>query len=474
MLPGWVRSLRNRLGRSAPNVKADGAANICFSSSVSRHKSACATSGTPTILQIYLMKWLSSLGLGVSRHFGITVLRHSGFTDLNVLPRNAEVPLNRNPAPGSIFANAMIAPLLATVLMSQSVQFSSLVRVPLSPQFGSEISVVESESTRPGMDWDEAIVSWNVSNLDQAWLKIEAQGVWPDKVSRWYVLADWTGDLAKGPRASIPGQKDADGEVQTDLLKLYRSCPEMRLRVSSRKVGVGPEPNLKLLAVSFSNSKAPSPEPNSDRTAFGKVIEVPRLAQGPYEFGKLAYDPNKVSATFKDWFGKVKEAQYCSPTCVSMVASHWGAKLKRMDLMATVPQVVAGVYDEKYPGTGNWPFNTAYLGSFEGMRSYVTRLNSLADLETLIAKGIPVVCSVSSNLLKGKPAGGDGHLVVLVGFEKNGDPVFNDPGKTDQIRRTYKRADFTKAWNQSKRTVYICHPESLKLPKLLGPSVLLD
>lgn len=55
MLPGWVRSLRNRLGRSAPNVKADGAANICFSSSVSRHKSACATSGTPTILQIYLM-----------------------------------------------------------------------------------------------------------------------------------------------------------------------------------------------------------------------------------------------------------------------------------------------------------------------------------------------------------------------------------------------------------------------------------
>lgn len=358
--------------------------------------------------------------------------------------------------------------------MSQSAQFSSLVRVPLSPRFGSEISVVESESIRPGMDWDEAIVSWNVSNPDQAWLKVEAQGVWPEKASRWYVLADWTGDLAKGPRASIPDQKDDDGEVQTDLLKFNKNCQELRLRITSRKVGEGADSKLKLLTVSFSNSKARPPEPKSNRTAFGKIIEVPRLAQGPYEFGKLAYDPGKVSAAFKEWFAKVKEAQYCSPTCVSMIASHWGAKLKRTDLVATVPQIVAGVYDEKYPGTGNWPFNTAYLGSFEGVRSYVTRLNSLADLQTLIANGIPVVCSVSSNLLKGKSPGSDGHLVVLVGFDRDGDPVFNDPGKTDQVRRTYKRADFAKAWNQSKRTVYICHPESVKLPELTESSVLLD
>lgn len=368
----------------------------------------------------------------------------------------------------------MIAPLLATVLMSQSAQFSSLVRVPASPRFDSEVSVVESEVIRPGIEWDEAIVSWNVANSDQAWLKVEAQGVWTDKTSRWYVLADWTGDMAKGPRASVPDQKDADGEVQTDLLKFNKSCQELRLRITSRKVGEGPEPKLNLLAVSFSNSKASPAELNSDGTAFGKIIEVPRLAQGPYEFGKLEYNSARVSTSFKEWFGKVKEAQYCSPTCVSMVANHWAAKQKQSEMFVQVPQAVAGVFDEKYPGTGNWPFNTAYLGSFEGLRSYVTRLASISDLETLIASDIPVICSVSSNLLKGRPPGGDGHLIVLVGFDKDGDPVFNDPGKTDQIRRTYKRADFSKAWNQSKRTVYICHPESTKLPKLTEPSVLLE
>lgn len=368
----------------------------------------------------------------------------------------------------------MIAPLLATVLMSQSAQFSSLFRVPLSPRFDFEVSVIESERIRPGMDWDEAIVSWNVSNSDQAWLKIEARGVWPDNASRWYVLGDWTGDMAKGPRASVPDQKDADGEVLTDVLRFKENCQELKLRITSKKIGDGPTPNLKLLTVSFSSSTAPSPEPRSNRTAHGKVLEAPRLSQIPHESGKLAFNPDKVSDSFKEWFRKVKEAQYCSPTCVAMVASHWGARLKRAEMMVQVPQVVAAVYDEKYPGTGNWPFNTAYLGSFEGMRSYVTRLSCIEDLETLIGKDIPVVCSVSSNLLKGKPPGGDGHLIVLVGFNKDGDPVFNDPGKSDEIRRTYKRADFIKAWNQSKRTVYICHPESIKLPKLRESSILLD
>lgn len=368
----------------------------------------------------------------------------------------------------------MVVSLLATTLMSQSAPFSGIVRVNVPAKFEEAISIVESDPIRTNFKWSEAIVSWNVSNMDQTWMKVEAQGIWSNRTSRWFTLADWTGDLAKGQRTSILNQKDSDGEVQTDLLKLNVSCSELKLRISTRKVGEGRDPSLKLLTVAFSGSTVPTAEPKPNRTVFGKIIEVPRLAQGPFEAGKLNYDPDKVSPSFKTWFGKVKQAQYCSPTCLSMVSSHWAAKLKRTDLAVSVPQIVAAVFDEQYPGTGNWPFNTAFLGSFEGMRSYVTRLSSVSDLEALIAKNIPVICSVSANLLKGKPPGGDGHLVVLVGFDKDGDPVFNDPGKEDQIRRTYKRANFIKAWNQSKRTVYIVHPESVTLPMLNESSVLLD
>ncbi len=358
--------------------------------------------------------------------------------------------------------------------MAPPAPYSSLRQVAMNPSFGGEMMVSESDTISAGMEWDEAIVSWNIKRPEQAWLKVEAQALWKDRVSPWYTLADWTGDMAKGRRTSIPDQKDSLGEVETDMLKLAQGCAEIKLRLSTRKIGDGPDPQLKLLTVSFTNSRAESPSAKPHRAAYGRTVEVPQLAQGPHEFGKLKYDPDKVSGDFKNWFSQVKGAQYCSPTCVTMVANHWSQKLGRSDITLTVPNAIASVFDEKYPGTGNWPFNTALLGSFEGMRSYVTRLANLTDLERLTANGIPVVCSVSSNMLKGKPPGGDGHLVVLVGFDKSGNPVFNDPGKADEIRRTYTRENFQKAWDKSGRTVYICHPDSVRLPKLTEPSVLID
>lgn len=33
-------------------------------------------------------------------------------------------------------------------------------------------------------------------------------------------------------------------------------------------------------------------------------------------------------------------------------------------------------WDYEYEGSGNWPFNTAYAGSFSGIDARVTRLHS--------------------------------------------------------------------------------------------------
>ena len=59
----------------------------------------------------------------------------------------------------------------------------------------------------------------------------------------------------------------------------------------------------------------------------------------------------------------------------------------------TVPQVAASVYDQGFGGTGNWPFNTAFAGGFSGMRSCVTRLDDLSEVENWIAAGLPVILS---------------------------------------------------------------------------------
>jgi hypothetical protein len=141
--------------------------------------------------------------------------------------------------------------------------------------------------------------------------------------------------------------------------------------------------------------------------------------------------------------------------------------LGRPALDKDVPEVETNVWDPIYDGAGNWPFNTAYLGSFPELTSYVSRLTCIKDLEDLIAEGIPVACSVSFDMLRGRPLSPkeSGHLVLVVGFTEDGTPVFNDPAFKDGVRKTYPREDFERAWNYSARTVYIVHPIGTSLPR---------
>ena len=145
-------------------------------------------------------------------------------------------------------------------------------------------------------------------------------------------------------------------------------------------------------------------------------------------------------------------------------------KLKRPELNIELSDVAAGVYDKNWPGTGNWPFNTAFAGKFDGLRAFATRLGDVAELETLVAGGIPPVCSVSYQLLYGRSTGvNNGHLVVCVGFTDQGDVVVNDPWadfqKGDKVRQVVSRQNFDRAWVHSHRTVYLIHPENWPVPR---------
>ena len=77
-----------------------------------------------------------------------------------------------------------------------------------------------------------------------------------------------------------------------------------------------------------------------------------------------------------------------------------------------------------------------------GGDSYVTRLRDLREAEDYVAAGVPLVISVafSRGELTGAPiSASNGHLMVVVGFEADGDVVVNDPaGATDaEVRRVY-------------------------------------
>ena len=151
-----------------------------------------------------------------------------------------------------------------------------------------------------------------------------------------------------------------------------------------------------------------------------------------------------------------------------MVLGYWAERLKRPGLDFDVPAVAAAVHDPKWPGTGNWPFNTAFAGKLPGLRARVTRLSGVSDLQLLLEAGIPPIVSVSFDLLYGKEKDqGAGHLIVCVGTTAGGDFIINDPwanlDKGERVQRVVSVERLARGWSRSRGVVYLIHPTEWEL-----------
>jgi len=308
-------------------------------------------------------------------------------------------------------------------------------------------AVLLSPPINPHIRWNQLIVSWNASAPAGSFVKIEAAAITGDHESKFYTLAVWSLDNQSHPRASVRGERDSEGKVDTDTLVLPAPADAAQLRVT---LGGATEarPALKFLGASFANTSVPRLTRPANRAAWGKIITTPERSQHGYP----------------------KERGWCSPTSLSMALARWAEVLHRPEMNLSVPEVAAAVYDSAYGGTGNWPFNTAFAGSFNGMRSYVTRLDDLAEAEDWIAAGIPVILSARWDWLRpGRPADSAGHLIVCIGFTENGDVVINDPAarldRGGSVRQVYKREDVIHAWTKSANAVYLVYPENAPIPR---------
>jgi hypothetical protein len=206
------------------------------------------------------------------------------------------------------------------------------------------------------------------------------------------------------------------------------------------------KPDLKFLGLSFLDGRTPAEPLPANHAAWGKTIPTPERSQHNYP----------------------QEEGWCSPTSLSMVLARWGEVLGRPELNIDVPDVAAAIHDKEF-GTGNWPFNTAFAGSFDGMRAYITRFSDISELEDWIAAGIPVIISAPWHLLEpGRADTGSGHLTVCIGFTETGEVVINDPAgnpkKGGHVQHIYTRQNVINAWSHSHNTVYLVYPVGTKIP----------
>ncbi len=296
----------------------------------------------------------------------------------------------------------------------------------------------------PAEGFDSAIASWNAETPTNTWVEVKLRVLVKNHWSKYYSLGVWANDTSTVKRHSVNGQNDADAKIETDTLLATSRAASFQLKVTL--FSTSPNQNIsKLNRISVNTVRNGTYPPYAPlKSAWGKELAVPERSQMIYPDG-----------------GEV----WCSPTSLSMVMAFLGQKWNMPQLVKTVPEVAAGTYDKVYNGNGNWPFNVAFAAG-NGLRGYVSRFNSLRQVEDWINAGLPVIASIafSAGQLPGAPLSAtDGHLLVIRGFDSNGNVITNDPAgdprKGQSVRTVYNRAAFERAWlGQPGGTVYLLYP----------------
>lgn len=302
----------------------------------------------------------------------------------------------------------------------------------------------------PAEPFTELIPSWNAAAPPGTWVEIRARARIGDRWSGWYAFGAWSTDDARGRRESVADQRDDDGRVLTDTLRLRAPGSAYQLALTLYTDDWAQSPAIDLAAALASRPSESARDLAADRSTWGTVLDVPERSQMIYPNG-----------------GPV----WCSPTSTSMVMAYWADRLGIPSLARPVPEVAAAVYDPVYRGNGNWSFNTAYAAR-DGLTAYVSRMSSVAQLERWIAAGVPVVASLAwdpGDLPNASVPSTNGHLLVVVGITSSGQAVVNDPAADPRlgqsVRRVYDRARFEALWlKHSGGTVYLIHPSTQAPP----------
>ena len=332
-----------------------------------------------------------------------------------------------------------------------------------------DVGTWTSAPVSPGFAFTQLVASWSAQTPRNSWIEVRVR-VTGATTGRWMVLGRWASSDKHVRRTSVPGQSDAVGRVDVDTWKSAGSSGassyQLQMRLMRRSGASSASPSVSMLGAVASRLPSAAPAVSAPGTARGVVLDVPRYSQMVHRGDFPQY-------------GGGGEA-WCSPTSTAMVVGYYGRLPAASSLGWVGPrpdpwvdEVARRTYDVSYEGTGNWPFNTAYAAS-RGLSAFVTRLRSLAEAESLVAAGIPVIASVSfsSGALAGAPISATaGHLLVIVGFTASGDVVVNDPAASTSagVRRTYDRAQFEAAWlGGSGGTAYVIHDEAHPLPASPG------
>jgi len=288
--------------------------------------------------------------------------------------------------------------------------------------------------------FNELVPSWNVELPEGAGFRAELRvgrddGSW----SSWYDLGTW-GVAPDG----VPGPvRDLHGVVDVDVFRSEQVFDAVQARFALRDTDEGELPRLRRVALCVSNTTGDSglaadhakrPDPVSPES-WQRRLDVPFRSQ-------RSEDPAIA--------GRI-----CSPTSVSMVMAYHGVERQ-------TSYVAGRAYDAEHDLYGGW--SRAVQAAFEeGVPGYVTRFGSWGEVRAEIAEGRPVIASIRAREgeLRGAPyESTGGHLIVITGFDAEGDVLVNDPAASNRAEGIvkYAREDMQRVWLDRGGVAYVLQP----------------
>ena len=307
--------------------------------------------------------------------------------------------------------------------------------VELLPRGEKGEAVFESAPVAAALRFSELLPSWNIETSEGTGVLIDiqlSQGLkgW----SPWLFVGEWGQTEHREP----PIVSFDRGRIAVDYFRSSQLFDRARYRIRAQGSG---RVFLRRFALCFSNRQGEAqPRPAEVPTPAPKSWQ--RRLPVPYRSQRSA--------------GPDISSECCSPTSVAMVMAYRGVDRPTRLLAQRIRDPLHKIF-------GNWP--RAVQGAFvDGVPGYITRFSNWDQVKRQIAAGQPLIISIAAGVgeLRGAPySSTTGHLIVLCGFDAQGDIEVNDPGAKNAAvgQRVYFREDIEKAWLRRGGTAYVLLPK---------------
>ena len=307
--------------------------------------------------------------------------------------------------------------------------------------------------------FNEALLSWNVDTPPNVSFAVEMRVSDADTAwSRWLHIGEW----GPAPPADERIVECAEGRIDVDYFftsqqRFKRLQYRVRAAHNGRLVDCSsvPDAAARIAQVAICLSDTTDKRPPA---AVPAKTERSSLPAGPVE---IPVPYRRQGDNRRDIAGRT-----CSPTSLSMVLEYRGVDRPTDEVAARALDRVHDIY-------GNWPQSIQAAYSY-GVPGYLDRFATLDEVRWLVDRDQPVIASITSKkgMLDGAPyKATKGHLLVIIGFDRDGNVIVNDPAAKDAEsgRRTYRREQVEQVWLRRKGgTAYILlpppEPEQTTLP----------